>query len=225
MNNDANIKRKARYNEERQMRHKAAEEYEQPSVELVVELINQKSPNHIADFKRYDEEWFEKYDINKTVNEWVKGASDYLVNINVLGSNQVHYSYVEIKYKTETFRKTKGGGTTRSGSVVPDYGCESYYLDVVPVWKNICDFISRNGIPSSSFWLAFVNENISDVHLISAAKIYRILQNGWNGQLIGEYGEGYGQIAYLIPKDATIRLADLTFNDVLHSTTLLRARP
>lgn len=42
MSNDANIKRKARYNEERQMRHEAAQEYEQPSVELVVKLINQK---------------------------------------------------------------------------------------------------------------------------------------------------------------------------------------
>ncbi|EJV74705.1 MULTISPECIES: hypothetical protein [Bacillus] len=225
MSNDANVKRKARYNEERQMRHEAAQEYEQPSVELVVKLINQKSTNQIANFTRYDEEWFEKYDINEKVNEWVKGASDYLVNINVLGNDQVHNSYVEIKYKTQTFRKTNGGGITYSGSVIPNYGCESYYLDVVPVWKNICDFINRNDIPAKSFWVAFVNEDISDVRLITAAKISAILQNGWKGQLIGKYGEGYGRIAYLIPEDATIRLADLTLKDVLHNTTLLRARP
>ncbi|MFJ8263371.1 hypothetical protein ACIQ4I_15685 [Rummeliibacillus sp. NPDC094406] len=224
MYNDANINRRVRYNEERQMRHKAAQKYEQPSVELVVELINQKSPKKIADFTRYDEEWFEKYDINDKTNEWVKGASDYLLNINITGNDTV-FSYVEIKYKTQTFRKTISGGTTLSGSVIPNYGCESYYLDVFPVWNNICDFISRNSIPTNSFWLAFVNEDISDARLISAAKISKIIKNGWNGQPIGEYGEGYGQKAYLIPEVATVRLAELTLNEVLHSTTILRVRP
>lgn len=224
MYKDDNNKRKARYNEERAIRHKAAQEYEQPSVELVVDLINQKSPETIADFTRYDEEWFEKYDLNDKTNEWVKGASDYLVNINKAGSDNV-YSFVEIKYKTQTFRKTVNGGTTLSGSVIPNYGCESYYLDVIPVWRNICDFINRNNIPSNSFWLAFVNEDISDVQIISVKKISEILKNGWNGQPIGEYGEGYGQRAYLIPKQATVRLADLKINDVLHSTTKLRIKP
>ena len=117
------------------------------------------------------------------------------------------YILVEIKLKSQEYRKTSIGGATRNGSIVPNYGCNSYYLDVIPVHRNMNDFVLKTNNKPSAFIIAFVKEDFSEINIISLAKINKMIKSGWNqnGQNIDLciYGEGYGKKAYLIPKDAT----------------------
>jgi len=117
------------------------------------------------------------------------------------------YILVEIKLKSQEYRKTSIGGTTKNGSIVSNYGCNSYYLDVIPVHRNMNDFVLKTNNKPSAFIIAFVKEDFSEINIISLAKINKMIKSGWNqnGKNIDLciYGEGYGQKAYLIPKDAT----------------------
>lgn len=162
---------------------------------------------------RYDTLWFEKYPLDQVENEWVKGTPDFILPIQNNGNAK--YFKTEIKIKAQEFRKTQYGGTTGKGSFVPRYGCASFYLDVEPVYRNMIDFSQRTGLPKSKFIIAFVNEENTEHYLITLEQIETLLTNGWNGIDIATFWEGYGQKAYLIPKDATKALN--TFN----SETLL----
>lgn len=159
--------------------------------------------------KRYDEQFLNKYDLAKADNSWVKGASDYVIEIG--GENIL----IEIKLKNQKFRKTNGGGITKDKSKIRDYGCESYYLDIDPVYKNMCDFCTHEKINPESFIIFFCGDSFGELRYISLAKINDLVKNGYKGQPLTEYGEGYGintgtgrAITYLIPEDTTIDISD-----------------
>lgn len=159
--------------------------------------------------KRYDEQYFKKYDLDNDDNSWVRGASDYAVEID--GEEFL----IEIKLKNQKFRKTNGGGTTRDGSIIRDYGCESFYLDIEPVYRNMCKFCAHEGIDPASFIIFFCGDDNTELRYISLAKINELVNNGYKGLPLTEYGEGYGTntengraITYLIPEDTTIDISD-----------------
>jgi hypothetical protein len=171
----------------------------------------QFSPTQLHNPIRYDNLWFESFPPEN--NEWVKGVPDYVLAIETAGGAQ--YFKTEIKLKVQEFRKTSRGGTTTKGSYVPNYGCSSYYLDVTPVHSNMVLFCNQTNIPASKFIIAFINPDEADYRLITLEEINNLLSNGWNGTPIATFAEGYGQPAYLIPKDATRALNTLTQNDLL----------
>ena len=206
MNSKIEREHSKQYQQERQDRWGMASNGEESAIIKICDLfarilnISRENITHI----RLDEIWFEKYDINEAENEWVKGVPDFVVKILL---SKEKYILVEIKLKSQEYRKTSTGGTTKNGSVISNYGCNSYYLDVVPVHRNMNDFVLKTNNNSSAFIIAFVKEDFSEINIISLAKINKMIENGWNknGQNIDIciYGEGYGQKAYLIPKDAT----------------------
>ena len=157
--------------------------------------------------KRYDTEYFNKY--KYLTPEWVRGASDYSLNIEGVDF------LIEIKLKNKKFRKTIGGGLTKDGSVIRDYGCESYYLDKVPVYKNMCDFCAHENINPEYFIVFFCGEGNIELRYISLAEIKALVEHGYKGEPLTEFGEGYGidtgdgrAITYLIPEDTTTDISD-----------------
>jgi len=73
------------YGKERETRWGMAEVGEEKAIIEVCKALSSKfsiSPNLVT-FKRYDELWFDMYDVKKTENEWVKGVSDYLLKIKI----------------------------------------------------------------------------------------------------------------------------------------------
>lgn len=197
---------KNQYNQERKNRWSMADKGEEIAIEKICDKFSKilQIPRGNITHIRFDKLWFDKYDVNKPENEWVKGASDFAVQI-ILSNKK--YILVEVKLKSQEYRKTTYGGTTTNGSYVSNYGCNSYYLDVIPVHRNMNSFIEKTNKKPSSFIIAFVKEDYSELNIISLAKINKMIKNGWvkNGKIINlcVYGDGYGQRAYLIPKDAT----------------------
>ena len=159
--------------------------------------------------ERYDEQYFSRFDPEVEENSWIRGASDYVIEID--GEDVL----IEIKLKNQKFRKTNGGGITKDGSVIRNYGCESYYLDIDPVYKNMCRFCAHEGIDPESFIIFFCGDDNEELRYISLAQINDLVKNGYKGQPLTEFGEGYGinteagrAITYLIPEDATIDISD-----------------
>ena len=196
------------YEEERKDRWSMAKEGEPIAMEAIQNrlltyygLINQA--------KRYDEIYFKKYSPENEENAWIRGASDYVIEID--GEEVL----IEIKLKNQKFRKTKGGGKTQDGSMIRDYGCESYYLDIEPVFKNMCDFCSHENISPESFIIFFCGDDNRELRYISLARVIDLVNNGYKGEPLTEFGEGYGintesgrAITYLIPEDTTIDISD-----------------
>lgn len=217
-----------RYDNEREQRWGMARQNEEKAIIQVVELIKAKLGNYLQDisYTRYDEIIHEKFPPEK--NEWAKGCPDYLIKTVIKDSeNQSQYILFEIKLKAEEYRKTTTGGETQKHTIITKYNCPSYYLDIVPVLRNMNDFCEQIKIDKLSFIVAFVpmnTNNTIDVNGIMVASLWRInyiLENGWfyidntNGNKrvdfqLCEYGEGYGQVTYLIPKSATTNLKDIT---------------
>lgn len=196
----------SQYEQERQARWGMADNGEEIAIKKICDLFStilDISRDNVK-YVRLDEIWFKKYNIEEIENEWVKGVSDFVIQITI---SKEQYILVEIKLKSQEYRKTSTGGTTRNGSLVSNYGCNSYYLDVIPVHKNMNNFVSKTNNNFSAFIIAFVKEDFSEINIISLAKINKMIKDGWekNGEKINIYifGEGYGQNAYLIPKDAT----------------------
>ncbi len=108
--------------------------------------------------------------------------------------------------------KTKTGGVTKLGAWIANYGCYSVYLDIHPVYQNISNFIRVFGLKKSSFIFFFVmleNNQFTDIYFINMEELDNLLANGFKGQQITVYGEGYGMKTkegrancYLIPVDA-----------------------
>lgn len=194
------------YEQERQARWGMADNGEEVAIKMICDLFSSilDTSRENIKYARLDEVWFEAYDINKPENEWVKGVSNFVVQIFL---DEEKYILVEIKLKSQEYRKTSSGGTTRNGSLVSNYGCNSYYLDVIPVHRNMNSFISKTNNNFSTFIIAFVKEDFSEINIISLAKINQMIKEGWskneNKIDICIFGEGYGQDAYLIPKNAT----------------------
>jgi hypothetical protein len=190
-----------------------AENGEEPAANSVLAQIHNKLSTNDGASIRLDNLWFEQYDMNLPVNEWVKGTPDYVVSIN--HNDTTKYFHTEIKIKDEEFRKTQNGGTTRAGSTIPNYGCPSFYIDIEPVYRNMQDFANNSGLPKSKFIITFYDRGNDSHHIITLEEVENILQNGWNGIQIGEFGEGYGERTYLIPRNATRNLNNLTETELL----------
>lgn len=201
-------KKAMQYEEEREERWSMAKEGEPIAMEAIQKRLSTYY-GLLKKAKRYDEQYFEKYDPQDDDNSWVRGASDYSIEID--GEEVL----IEIKLKNQKFRKTNGGGTTRDGSTIRDYGCESFYLDINPVYKNMCEFCAHEGINPESFIIFFCGDDNTELRYISLAKINELVNDGYQGLPLTEYGEGYGintgngrAITYLIPEDATIDISD-----------------
>lgn len=193
------------YRTEREKRWNMAKEKEPQAIKFICDEL-QRMSGHIFEKTRYDEIWFRRYSVNN--EKWVRGASDYLIRID-----RNKYVYAEIKLKSVLFRKTLTGGKTKKGSEIANYGCESFYLDVVPVYKNMCAFVEKANIDSRNFLIFFVDEEVSRVYVISLDEIQQLIKNGYKGQKLCVFSEGYGTKTeygaapnYLIPKLATTEL-------------------
>ena len=202
-------KNKERYYREREARWGMAKEGEQPAIEALVRKFNERFSDNIVPI-RYDNLWFERYDPNQV--EWVKGCSDYYLDISSNGNDSV-YMYVEVKIKNTTFDATITGGI-RSGQQISKYGCASFYLDVVPVHRNMNDFCERANINKSHFIIMFTDSKFETIRLISLSEINSLIQNGWKGAVISEFGANYGKRSYLIPIDATHNIDNLSDNQI-----------
>lgn len=208
------------YNRERNRRWNMAKEKEPEAIEAICRILGQ-TPGHRVEKMRYDEIWFRQYAPDSKYNAWVRGASDYVIRID-----GERYVYAEIKLKSVKFKKTNGGGTTQKGSVVADYGCESFYLDIVPVYENMCAFVEKTKIEDRNFIIFFIDDGLSEVHAISLEKIRSMERDGFGGQPLCIFSEGYGTATkygaapnYLIPELATERLS---FDYIeRHSTAVL----
>lgn len=194
-----------RYNRERDVRRRMARDGEQPAIEALVRNINNRFTDNIIPI-RYDEIWFDRYDPNNV--EWVRGCSDYYLDISTNG-NRSKYMYVEVKIKNTYFDTTLTGGV-RAGQQIANYGCVSFYLDIVPVYENMNKFCEIANIDKNNFVIMFISSDHTSIRLISLAEINNIVEHGWNGVPICTFGAGYGQRSYLIPKDATHTIDDIS---------------
>jgi len=200
-----------------------AENGEEPAANAVLTHIQSQLNINNGTAIRLDNLWFEQHDIDIPANEWAKGTPDYVLSLNDQGV-QKHF-HTEIKIKDQEFRKTRTGGTTRGGSLIPNYGCASFYLDVEPVYRNMIDFAQKSGLAKSRFIIDFYSRENDEHHIITLEETERIILRGWNGIEISTYGEGYGQIAYLIPKNATRKLNELSEADILGMSTNIVVLP
>ena len=188
------------YNLERNERWELAKEGEKPAMQKIIALLLPSFPN--IKYHRYDEFWFNFVEPEK--ESWVRGVSDFAVAFSESSG-----IFAEIKIKSKMFRKTKTGGTTQNGSIIPNYGCESAYLDKQPVFENVGKFLEMFSIPKSSFFFFFDSTETGKVYAISIAEIEELLSEGFDGVAIGMFGEGYGTktedgraVCYLLPIDA-----------------------
>lgn len=195
------------YEQERDMRWEMADRKEPEAIETIRHMLSDILEKKVR-IARYDEYWFERFDPGQPENRWVRGASDYVLKIDG-GEDGPRYLYAEIKIKSVKFRKTVRGGRTQKGSEIAAYGCESFYLDIDPVYKNMCVFVRRLAIDSGSFLLFFIDEELTEVYAISLREIQDLIDNGYRSMPICIFSEGYGTktecgpaLNYLIPVDA-----------------------
>lgn len=200
------INHENQYKNERESRWELAKENEYNAIKKIVIILKFYYQDGKA--MRYDDSWFQFYDLDTLEEEnWVRGVSDFLIALN----NQQGV-YAEIKIKQQYFMKTKTGGVTKLGAWIANYGCYSVYLDIHPVYQNISNFIRVFGLKKSSFIFFFVmleNNQFTDIYFINMEELDNLLANGFKGQQITVYGEGYGMKTkegrancYLIPVDA-----------------------
>lgn len=194
----------ASYESERSERWSMAETGEDEAAKKICKIVAKTLSLSVVDieYTRYDKLWFDKYDTKNPLNAWVKGVPDYSFCIKI---KPAKYLYIEIKLKTTEFLKTVTGGRTKSGSEITKYGCTSYYLDVKPVYYNMIKFVENAKMPQEKFLIAFTKDD--DFRFITLNEVTNMIKNGWDGHPICQYGEGYGQKTYLIPKDATYYLS------------------
>lgn len=209
-----------RYDREREIRRGMAREGEQLAIEALVRKINERFTDNITPV-RYDNLWFERYDPRNI--EWVKGCSDYYLDISSGESNSI-YMYIEVKIKNTCFDATINEGI-RSGQRVANYGCVSFYLDIVPVYGNMNKFCELTNIDKNNFIIMFTDSNFNSIRLISLSEVNNLVQNGWNGVEISEFGAGYGRRSYLIPIDATHMVEDLSGEQIRNYTSTMISMP
>ena len=205
-----------RYDNERARRWDMARDGEEAACSAVAQQIANIVQVPVT-FQRYDVEWFSVFPPETC--DWVRGCSDYVLWWDA------GYLYAEIKIKAQRYHKTVTGGITKRGSSVARYGCESFYLDVEPVYTNMCEFTKRTGIPEESFLLFFVSEDHAQIMSISLAEVRSLVTNGWHGIPLSVFAEGYGHPAYLIPVDACHTLTSATSDWCISCCTPDRAAP
>lgn len=210
------------YNQEREKRWTMAKDKEPEAIAAICNILSSVSGCNI-EYSRYDEIWFKKFDPSIPENEWVRGASDYVIEIE-----KKRYVYAEIKIKSVKFKKTVTGGKTKKGSEITNYGCESFYLDIVPVYQNMCLFVNKVHIDSDKFIIFFINEEMSEVHAISLKELQELIKSGYNSKPICIFSEGYGTNTkygaapnYLIPINCTHKV-DENFIQYMHTHSMNR---
>lgn len=213
--------RKNNYNKEKQTRWNMALNEDSFANNIANSLS--KITNTSITSSRFDSLWHQRFNPEQPENSWVKGCPDFYLNINN------SFLYLELKIKENgVFRKTLTGGTTKDGSFITNYGCESFYLDIDPVYKNMILFCNKANIDKKSFILAFYN-NENSTYVISLAKIQRLINEGWthNNQNISicEYSEGYGRKTYLIPLSKTTLLQNLSLENLLKCSQNILSLP
>ena len=147
MRKDIEFLHREAYLNEKQKRWDMENKSANTIIETFTAYIVQKLPFLIKEnikFQRFDELWFEAYSPDE--NEWVKGCPDF---IGSLTHRETRFLFIELKIKDDgIFRKTCTGGATKNGSVIPNYGCQSFYLDIVPVYRNMKDFCLKTSLPT-----------------------------------------------------------------------------
>ena len=195
------ILNKERYSKEMAARWAKEKEKEHSILESICHTWN-KLLNTSLQFERFDQNWFNLFP--PEIESWVRGVPDYQIKLsdgNVL--------WTELKIKDHAFRKTAQGGTTKQGHVIPNYGCESFYLDVEPVWKNMNLFCEKTGLSERHFFLFFATPE--DIRYIPLYIINQMMkQHFWihpktkeQMTLMSDYQEGYGKTCMLIPHICT----------------------
>lgn len=194
-----------KYDQERSMRWGKASAAEQSSIDAFCRRLSGLTTLK-AENERYDTRVFRRFPPDE--HPWARGAADY--EVIVAGCFRF---LAEIKIKDQKFRKTMFGGATRRGSAIPKYGCESFYLDVDPVYKDIHLFIRKTGVDPRTFWLIFTDSAGSHFRVISVRDLDDLIENGYHGVKIGVFSEGYGTLTddgpaktFLIPELATVDL-------------------
>lgn len=210
-----------RYNREREKRWWMAKIGEKPAIEALVRKINNKFNKKIVP-KRYDDIWFKEYDPN--IIEWVRGCSDFCLDITV-GANNHIYIYTEVKIKNTEFDGTVYGKVLRNGEKMSNYGCKSFYLDIDPVHKHMNEFCDIANIDKNTFVIMFADSNFNSIRVISLEEVNQLINNGWNKQPISKFGRGYGKRSYLIPVNATHRIEDLTGEQIIKYASTRLSKP
>ena len=196
-----------RYNQEREQRWEMAKVNEPIAIKTICQNLSGILRTRVS-FLRYDKIRFDQFkDLSLPENQWVKGAPDYVIRFG----EPSRYLYSEIKIKNERFRKTCHGGITQAGSVISNYGCESFYLDIVPVYRNMCMFVDKIHLNKDQFIIFFASEDMREIRAITLQEIQDLIEKGYNSEPICIYSEGYGTITengrpadnYLIPVDST----------------------
>lgn len=124
-------------------------------------MLPEETPTTTA---RLDKLYFTKHDPDAQGNSWVRGCPDLLLQC---GARSYH---VELKIKTEAFRKTIAGGQTKSGAPIAAYGCASHYLDhKVLAQQNA--FCARTSLAPEQFLVMFTRPNATpdEMHIITLA--------------------------------------------------------
>jgi len=205
MNNKIISNHNQAYSDERNYRWNMAEQFEEKAILKFIEILRGiiQDNNVNIQYYRVDKIYFKKYNVCN--DDWIKGSPDYLIVINI---DKSKYMYIEIKLKAFEFRKTIIGGTTSAGSIITNYGCPSYYLDIEPVYMNMCKFCINEKIVTKYFIIIFVSDQLTEFRIISLNKIDLLIKKGFldkknNYVPLCKFGEGYGKTTYLIPKDST----------------------
>lgn len=199
-----------RYEKEKEKRFWLAKEYEQPAIESLSKYLNNRFRKCNIKPIRYDDIWFEKYD-PETI-KWVRGCSDYCLDITK--EDRHIYIYTEVKIKNTSFDATINGGIRRD-QYISKYGCCSYYLDIY-VCNHMNKFCDKADIPKNSFIIMFTDTNFNSIRLISLEEVNNLVENGWNGNIISTFGANYGSRSYLIPIDATHNIEDISGKHIKH---------
>lgn len=217
------------YHDEEEKRRIMAEQGEPIAISMIAKRIKSITGCGEIVEERYDEKWFELRKPEGSYR-WLAGVSDYCLHISShLGRGHKEpkngYMYMEVKLKNTMYKPTLTGGKTEDGILIPNYNCESYYLDVNPVHSNMNIFCENVGINKSHFVIAFVNLNNSEIRIISLQQVNNLIETGWNENPIGIYGKGYGKKSYLIPKDATFDLSYCTKDMLRKYVSISRVNP
>lgn len=201
--------RTQRYEVEREERWKLAKDGEPAARDEIIRQLRQLY-SIIPHCRRYDEEMFAKY--NPDFTEWVRGASDYIFEIN--GKSVL----AEIKIKNKKYSGTREGVVTSDGQIIRKYGCDSFYLDKEPVYKNMRDFCAHERCDLKSFLIFFFNSETSEIRFVSLERVRQLVEEGYKGGALSEYCGGYGikteygrATSYLIPEDETIDFANIDY--------------
>ena len=202
---DDDEQRRNAYDNERPDRWSLEDVLLDPVAELVCRQFSRHEYN--ATYEKYAEgliREFQNTHPGVDIPDYVLGAPDLLISID----GKVWF--VEIKIKRKRYMNTINGSR-----IVRRYGCPSQYLDVVPVYTNMVAFTDHYSIAKDSIILLYcVNPNASvkmGTPLIpmdwqfEGIDLQRLQANVEAGRY-QRYGQGYGQIAWLVRCDDLMQI-------------------